>query len=366
MLNHSKISKCIVVTGMHRSGTSALMGVLHRLGVDLGSNYLNPSDDNPRGFFENYNIVQINENILNSFNSSWDDIFPLPDEWWTQDHVQQYKQEIIEIVRQQMGDEAIFGIKDPRISRLFPLWNIIFGELSIKPCFIIPLRNPLEVADSLSKRNMFPVEKSLLLWMTYMLDAERYSRTCSRMFMEFDDLLDNAEKAVGTISRAFDLAFPRTYADIKDDVEGFLDGALKHHSTNMSGPEKRFIASIFDYYRALRELAHTETGIRRDLSGLDTAANDFLRSYRLFYNRDIAALHGQLKKATTERDRIALERDAAVRERDNLSATLDAIYRSNFWKMADRYYDIRDSVPLFRSAYRLIGNIKRFFSRSPR
>ena len=208
MLNHSKISKCIVVTGMHRSGTSALMGVLHRLGVDLGSNYLNPSDDNPRGFFENYNIVQINENILNSFNSSWDDIFPLPDEWWKQDHVQQYKQEIIEIVRQQMGDEAIFGIKDPRISRLFPLWNIIFGELSIKPCFIIPLRNPLEVADSLSKRNMFPVEKSLLLWMTYMLDAERYSRTCSRMFMEFDDLLDNAEKAVGTISRALDSRFP--------------------------------------------------------------------------------------------------------------------------------------------------------------
>ncbi len=36
------MQKCIVVIGMHRSGTFALMGVLNRLGVDLGSNYLNP------------------------------------------------------------------------------------------------------------------------------------------------------------------------------------------------------------------------------------------------------------------------------------------------------------------------------------
>ena len=48
---------CILVLGMHRSGTSALTGVLQYLDIDLGSNLAGAAQDNKKGFFENENSV---------------------------------------------------------------------------------------------------------------------------------------------------------------------------------------------------------------------------------------------------------------------------------------------------------------------
>ncbi len=45
--------KCIVVLGMHRSGTSAMTGLLSKLGASPGSDLLPANPSNPKGFFEN-------------------------------------------------------------------------------------------------------------------------------------------------------------------------------------------------------------------------------------------------------------------------------------------------------------------------
>lgn len=46
-------SRAIVVLALPRSGSSALAGALHRLGVDFGEGYLQPPDQsNPRGYYE--------------------------------------------------------------------------------------------------------------------------------------------------------------------------------------------------------------------------------------------------------------------------------------------------------------------------
>ena len=55
------MQKCIVVLGMHRSGTSVLMGVLSMLGVELGLNLMAPTEGNPRGYFENQSICELND-----------------------------------------------------------------------------------------------------------------------------------------------------------------------------------------------------------------------------------------------------------------------------------------------------------------
>ena len=61
----------IVVLGMHRSGTSAMAGVLQRLGVDLGSR-LTPGDaDNPKGYWEHTELVDIHDRLLRSLSSRW-------------------------------------------------------------------------------------------------------------------------------------------------------------------------------------------------------------------------------------------------------------------------------------------------------
>ena len=336
---------------MHRSGTSAFSGLLNILGINLGSNYLNPSQDNPKGFFENFNISQLNEKILKSLNSSWDDVFPLPKNWWEKEELNAYKKEIIEVIKKEFITEGIYGIKDPRLCILLPFWNKIFKELHVTPYYINCLRHPLEVAESLRRRNKFSVEKSVLLWMKYMLDAEFYSRNLSRVFVSFDELLRDPEKTINYISTIFGVTFPKAYNEVRDDIERFLEPSLKHHTFKMAEIHKDLSGSIIDYHRLLLNLTYKEQISDLELSEIDDVKEQFLKICRLFYHEDAVTLHRQMNQIIAERDQI-------IAERDLLSDTLDAIYQSTFWKVANKYYEMRDTIPIFRHTYKSLRVIK--------
>jgi nucleoside-diphosphate-sugar epimerase len=63
----------ILILGMHRSGTSALGGVINIFGAYMGQNMM-PPKDNEKGYFENIDINNLNEYILGELQSSWHDI----------------------------------------------------------------------------------------------------------------------------------------------------------------------------------------------------------------------------------------------------------------------------------------------------
>src|SRR5580700_8927125 len=71
-------STALVVLGMHRSGTSALTGMLHHLGVALGSRLMAATPDNPRGYWEHSDIVAVHERLMTALGWGWDDIRSLP------------------------------------------------------------------------------------------------------------------------------------------------------------------------------------------------------------------------------------------------------------------------------------------------
>ena len=56
--------RLIVVLGMHRSGTSAITKSLELLGVGLGSELHPAGFDNPKGFWEDRDCLEINERLL--------------------------------------------------------------------------------------------------------------------------------------------------------------------------------------------------------------------------------------------------------------------------------------------------------------
>ena len=72
---------CILVLGMHRSGTSALTGLLSMLEVYLGNELMEGNFANTKGYFENNSLYKTNENLLEStlaaafkVNSKWGNI----------------------------------------------------------------------------------------------------------------------------------------------------------------------------------------------------------------------------------------------------------------------------------------------------
>ena len=64
--------QAIVVLGMHRSGTSLLAKALEIFEYNFSENLMQPNSDNPSGFWEDIDIVELNESLLSSNQVSWD------------------------------------------------------------------------------------------------------------------------------------------------------------------------------------------------------------------------------------------------------------------------------------------------------
>jgi len=116
--NHTE--KQVVVLCGHRSGSSATAGVLHYLGVDMGTTMLLPSKDNPKGYFEDIDFFNLNVRILRFMGLAW---FSLPPEERIVSLTPVFEGRIKSLVESKGG---IWGWKDPRTALTLPLyWNYL-------------------------------------------------------------------------------------------------------------------------------------------------------------------------------------------------------------------------------------------------
>ena len=114
-----------------------------------------PAWDNKTGFWEPSNIVAIHERVLESAGSSWHDISAFPRSWFASDVAGSFKRRLVTAVSAEFGESPLFVVKDPRMCRLVPLWQSVLDEIGAMPLFVIPVRNPLEVAASLKVVTVF-------------------------------------------------------------------------------------------------------------------------------------------------------------------------------------------------------------------
>jgi len=230
--NGRNSARALVVIGMHRSGTSALAGLLNHLGVEMGS-FLMPAQDgvNEKGFWEQEKIVSIHDRLLQYYGLSWDDPRHLPQDWWLQEFSQNCLDEICSILADDMKAKPLWAIKDPRICRLVPLWRLVFSRLNIEPFFLCIVRNPLEVAASLYSRDRIPKDLAVLLWLQHNLEAVDGTAGYQRRFIGYKQLLNQGENLLKGILQAFsiDLNAATTVIDNKDQ---FLSTKLRHHTVS--------------------------------------------------------------------------------------------------------------------------------------
>jgi len=222
--------RAIIVLGMHRSGTSALMRVVNLCGVDLGSNLMLADPNvNPKGYWEHGDINQLNEKLLKDLNSSWDDVRFLPDGWWDSDTAQQYKMEIFSILERDLAKSRFWGVKDPRICRFLPVWHLLLEQTGSKPYFLIIVRNPLEVVSSLSKRDGFSKGKSCLLWLKHLMESEKGTRNLDRVFVTYEELLSDWKGLMSRVQISFRFKWPVALKKAEPEIEAFLEDTLRHN-----------------------------------------------------------------------------------------------------------------------------------------
>jgi hypothetical protein len=180
---------CILVLGMHRSGTSALARVLNLLGADLPSDLLGANHSNPEGHWESVRAIEINDALLHALGRRWDDIRELPAGWLERPETDSARQQVRAFVDRELRHAPLSVLKEPRLCHLAPLWLQVLDEAGIETRVVIPVRHPAEVAFSLARRDGIAIGRGLLMWVQHLLDAEAASRDRPRVLSHFDALL---------------------------------------------------------------------------------------------------------------------------------------------------------------------------------
>jgi hypothetical protein len=183
--------RAILVPGMGRSGTSAISRVLNLLGAAIPGAVMPPQPDNPTGFWEPLDVVDLHDRMLAAIGLPWHAIVETPEAWFQTEPARAFGGEIRALLERHAADDDLLLIKDPRANRFLPLWTAALAALDIEPLFVIPIRNPLEVAGSLAARDGLATPYSCLVWLRAMLEAERHTRGYRRSFVDYAALLSD-------------------------------------------------------------------------------------------------------------------------------------------------------------------------------
>lgn len=235
-----KNKECIFILGMHRSGTSALTSVFHKLGFNLGEDFLQPDSHNPLGYYENKVVVDINDNLLYKFGYEWDNPNALID---SEKDLSANLTQIENFLEEKFSESSVVVIKDPRFCLTILVWIDACKKLDITPKFILLLRNPWAVAKSLHTRNLFSQEKSYQLFTNYLLQAEKYTRNYHRVIIDFHLLLHSTPKVIEKIFKKLSISI-NNEIDISK-VNNFLKPALVHYFPTIDDIEYDTVKIIY-------------------------------------------------------------------------------------------------------------------------
>jgi hypothetical protein len=187
-----------IVVGMHRSGTSLLANALRTMGIDFGDRLMAAGEFNEEGYFEHVDIVSAHARALELLGIRWTTTSPLPARWWEAPALAPVRERLSKVVASEVAAaRGTWGFKDPRTSRLIPMWDAILAGLGIEPVFLLAVRSPAAVARSLEHRDAIPPDLGRLIWLVYNVDALAYTRDRLALVVDYDrwftDLRGQAE-----------------------------------------------------------------------------------------------------------------------------------------------------------------------------
>src|SRR6266511_4341553 len=303
---HTMSRTCLVVLGMHRSGTSALTRVLSLLGADLPSNLLRGGSDNTSGYWESADLQQLNDSMLLSAGSSWSDWTKLNSHWYDSEECYVYKRRLTSAIVENFSDSAFFVLKDPRFCRFFPILKKSVEDFGAELRVILLLRNPIDVAASLQARDGLVSRHSHLLWLRHALDAEADSRGVARTFISYENLLKDWRCTVRSLAERLELVWPKYSASSERAIDSFLSPSMNHYSTHgdnvFTSPDiTDWMRRVYSAHKKLQETGQ-DLHILKDLDCIRNVFDDACANFSSLVEESLknAELRQELDKTRNE------------------------------------------------------------------
>jgi len=222
----------IVVTGMHRSGTSLAALVLQAMGADFGPNSeMYAADDwNAHGYLERVDVVDVNSRIITGFDRTTGRAAQVASQLSylgrsiSGSHHVRSRPELSRSITELGRELAGICVKDPRFCLTYGAWS----DTTAIDGMILALRHPSASVASLQRRNRIPKELGHQFW--------RWHMSAIMARIDQDTLVLRQEDLIGD---GLEAATERARLWLKDrgvqadgDATSVVDRSLVHHETH--------------------------------------------------------------------------------------------------------------------------------------
>ena len=308
------------VLGCHRSGTSLLAGIISdSLAEQKNSELpeqLSAQVDNPGGFFETRQLVDLNEALLDQLGVDWQHPPLHAIQWQSAEFLPR-----LHAARKTFAQQALnqaWVDKDPRLCLTYTAYQHVL--LKRTPIAAV-IRHPMEVAGSLQTRDMIPLAKGLVIWFLYNQHLSR-SMINEDALVSYKSLVDLEENTINTLSKFITNSIPEVHCT-SDSLRSNLERKVKPNwKRNNEELSRTFLPEI-----EWQEMAETCTNIYKKIKDSDFNIQQLKTSFASTPEIILrcSAVLGWQKKSAITKD-LTNELKAARIE-------LDQLKRSSSWKL---------------------------------
>lgn len=263
------MNKLINIVSLGRSGTSVLAKFISEFNkVNIGVNLLGADEHNKKGYFENRNIFNVNEAYLRENTIGIWETKNL-----TNEQKEVYNTKFAPILKnffQSKYNEITssnnyehFVIKEPRILKLFEMFNDILHESSFDEVYhILLLRHPDAFRKSVMKLwPQYIPEDCYKSWYFLTMHFFKYIQPHEKVIMvSFENFIENMEVERKRIENFLSLSISNdAFENFKTN---FFDASLVHQTSDEI--ENEYISEMYSYL--INHLSESVHSIRQEKS----------------------------------------------------------------------------------------------------
>ncbi|MDR9401949.1 MAG: chromosome partitioning protein ParA [Halothece sp. Uz-M2-17] len=312
-------SPILIITGMHRSGTSLTASLLQSAGVDIGSKLMAPSEGNIKGHFEDLEVVEFHENVLEANHLS-------PEGWVTLKTIPEIPEDLLpkaqQIINYKRQITGITGWKDPRGTLFLNFWQSQLPEAK----FILLYRAPWEVMDSLYRRGDSIFQDSpylaLAFWMSYNTAILNFYKRYPQQSCLFN--IENIRKDPRILSKAISEKFS-LFLDPEDSI---YDPSIFHPQSEESSRPfliKDFFPEAISMYQELEDCSDSSNQEDRRLFTKEISQKNFDKQWLL---NDWLAIRATQRRLFQTQSQLHITEQREIETKQALAETQKALSKT--------------------------------------
>jgi GT2 family glycosyltransferase len=342
----------VIILGVHRSGTSLIASLIEGMGVWFAreNEAMEAKEDNPLGFWERQDIVDLNDRMLKGVGLNWYSLSEgLNDEQITQLR-EQFSDPIQKIISK-LDEHGVWMIKDPRLCLTWPVWQAFLDD----PKIVTVVRHPLSVARSLYRRDGMPIRVGLALWARQMKALARAASEQKIIHVVHEDFLHNPLKGSTGLSEELIAYAPRLHQLAEKDIHERFNPDLVHQKGDNVELEK--LAPGMRELWEMAQAANFSELATIELSTQDWLSDDLVETWEsLAEYKQESLIKGwnivEKKKNIFEQQNTISEQQNTISEQQEKLEHLNTIAESMAAYRVSRQYRF-SQIP--NQIYRLIG-----------